>query len=46
MATRVGRDRVRALLLSYEQGPGGAGPAGIKIDYQFLWQELGLARAE
>ncbi len=46
MATRAGRDRVRALLLSYEQGPDGAGPVGIKIDYQFLWQELGLARAE
>ena len=46
MATRAGRDRVRALLLSYEQGPGGAGPAGIQIDYEFLWHELGLARTE
>lgn len=46
LANRAGRDRVRALLHSYEQGPGAAGPVGIQIDFQFLWDELRLARVE
>jgi hypothetical protein len=42
MASKAGRDKVRALLLSYEQGP----RMGIPIDFQFLWDELRLARVE
>ncbi len=42
MSTKSGRDRVRALLLSYEQAPS----MGFAIDYEFLWQELGLQRRE
>jgi hypothetical protein len=42
IANKAGRERVRALLISYEQNP----VAGMTIDYQFLWDELGLARKE
>jgi hypothetical protein len=42
MTSKAGREKVRALLLSYEQGP----HMGIAIDFQFLWDELGLARVE
>jgi hypothetical protein len=42
IANKAGRERVRALLISYEQSP----VAGMVVDYQFLWDELGLARTE
>ncbi len=45
MSTKPGRDKVRELLFSYEQGSGSA-DLGIPIDYQFLWDALGLLRVE